>query len=167
MVRNNIRALGAHLVVSIVSFSIFFGAHISKGFLKYSDLANFEPFHGKMFFLSSAIFLLSMSAYYYIGRHFLSSLGGIAKNMKSVALTFYIGVSLYLLSMFFGGISGLVVNTAFGSWEWYLLFNAYALPLVFDFGIKNWIMLLFLCVLPSFVMGMSMKIGVGKKVKKN
>lgn len=165
MVRNNVRAMGAHIAVSIVSFCIYFGAHVSTGFIRYSNIESFQPFQGKMFFLSSLIFLLAISAYYYIGRHFLVSLGGIGKNMKSVALTFYIGIILFALSMFFGGINGFAVNTAFGSWEWYLLFNAYALPIVFDFGIKNWIVLLMLSTLPSFIMGMSMKIGVGKKKK--
>lgn len=166
LVRNNIRALVAHLLVSLLSFGLYFGAHISTGFLKYSNIASFHPFEGKMFFLSSVILVLAVSAYYYIGRHFLLSLGGIGKNMKSVALTFYIGMALFALSVFFGGVKGFAVNTAFGSWEWYLLFNAYALPIVFDFGIKNWVILLTLSVLPSFVMGMSMKIGVGKKIKK-
>jgi len=166
LVRNNIRALIAHLAVSLLSFGVYFGAHISTGFIKYSNISSFEPFAGKMFFLSSLILVLAMSAYYYIGRHFLISLGGIGKNMKSVALTFYIGMGLFLLSVFFGGVNGFAVNTAFGSWEWYLLFNAYALPIVFDFGIKNWVMLLTLSMLPSFVMGLSMKIGVGKKTKK-
>lgn len=165
LVRNNIRAFSAHVAVSAASFGIYFGAHLSTGFLKYSNIESFKPFEGKMFFLSSVIFILAISAYYYIGRHFLISLGGIGKNMKSVASTFYIGLFLFGLSLFFGGYQGFSVNTEFGSWEWYLLFNAYALPLVFDFGIKNWAVLFMLSALPSFIMGLSMKIGVGKKSK--
>lgn len=165
LVRNNARALSAHLAVSALSFGIYFAAHFSTGMLKYSNLAQFKPFEGKMFFLSTAIFIFAIGAYYYIGRHFLRSLGGIAKNMKSVALTFYIGLGLFALSVLFGGLVGFTVNTAFGSWELYLLFNSYALPLVFDFGITNWVLLFFLCILPSLVMGLSMKIGTGKKPK--
>ncbi len=159
MIRNNLRALAAHLTISIFSFAIYFLTHIATGLVKKASQEAYIDISDRMIYVSLILMFFALIGYSYIGSKFLKSVGGIGKNMSSVSVTFYAGLLLWCISAFFGGHTGFAMNTAYGSWQWYLIFNAYCLPLVNDFNITNGAVLLMFSILPALIMGLSMKIG--------
>ena len=96
MIKNNIKALLIHIVISILSFIFFLILHNSSA--KWASEEAARQHHVSMLQASILVIIVSLLLYYYLSRKFLINQLSIIKNILSLSIIGLIGIVLWVIS---------------------------------------------------------------------
>ncbi|MEG1795995.1 MAG: hypothetical protein RR262_05795, partial [Clostridium sp.] len=94
MIKNNMKSLLIHIVISLLSFIIYMLFHASS--VKWVSEEVARKHHVYMLEISAVVIIVSLFLYYYFGRKFLTNQASFFKNIISLSTVGLIGISLWL-----------------------------------------------------------------------
>jgi len=158
MISNNFKALFIHILVSAISFYMYFTFNIKAGIAEYATPEAYQKHLDFMMGISIAIIVMAIILYYIGARVLLKNKGKLARNFLSVSSVAVIGVVWWLVIF---PISELEAFSHSNVWETFSIYVSYMLSLVENVKKDRPLLLLVSTLLPSIVM----TVGI-KKVKK-
>lgn len=150
MVKNNLKSLVLHILISITSIIIFLTFYTSTPKWVSEEAARRHQF------MVVIPVLLAIALYYAVGKKFLTNQGSIFKNLLSVSITAIIGIFLWVMAFNIDltGPSNSLLNSEL--WQVYYMYNGYSLFLINEWGINNQYLFLLSSFIPSATMALSM-----------
>ena len=155
MIKNNIKALLIHIVISILSF--IFSLIIHNSSAKWSSEEIARQHHNSMIRASILVIIVSLLLYYYLSKKFLTNQLSIIKNILSLSITGLIGIVLWLISFCIGLTEGTQILLNSGMWQLYSLYYGYCMSLVYEITTTNPYIMIVFGILPSIVMYLGIK----------
>ncbi|MGG7142100.1 hypothetical protein ACQPVP_01350 [Clostridium nigeriense] len=155
MIKNNIKALLIHIVISIFSFIFSMLFHNSSAKWVSEEAAN--QHHVAMLRVSVLIIIVSLFLYYHFSRKFLTNQLSIIKNILSFSIIGLIGMVLWLTAFYTDLTSGTQILLNSELWQWYSLYYGYCMSLVYEITATNPYIMLVFGSLPIIVMCLGAK----------
>ena len=157
MVKNNLKALLIHMIISVISIIVYFLFNMGQPSWASEEAANNH--HHNMMILAVIIIAVAVILYYSFAKTYLINQRSIYKNLFSSSLTIILGVFLWVVAFNTDriGPSNILLNSQL--WQNYVMFNGYSLFLVYESGINN----VYLFLLFSFMPPIAMVSGVSRK----
>lgn len=155
MIKNNIKALLIHIVISILSFIFSLIFHNSSA--KWVSEEAARQHHVSMLRASILVIIVSLLLYYHFSRKFLTNQLSIIKNILSLSIIGLIGIVLWLTSFCIDltGETQILLNS--GLWQLYTLYYGYCMSLVYEITSTNPYIMIVFGVLPIIVMYLGVK----------
>ena len=164
MIKNNIKALSIHIVISI--FSFIFSIIIHNSSAKWVSEEAARQHHVSMIQASILIIIVSLLLYYYLSRKFLTNQLSIIKNLLSFSIIGLIGIVLWLISFFINLTYGTQILLNSGSWQLYSLYYGYCISLVYEITTTNPYIMIIFGIFPIIFMYLGMIKSSGTKSKR-
>ena len=164
MIKNNIKALLIHIVISILSFILSIIIHTSSA--KWVSEEAARQHHISMIQASILVIIVSLLLYYYLSRKFLTNQLSIIKNILSLSIIWLIGIVLWLISFYIYLTEGTQILLNSGFWQLYSLYYGYCMSLVYEITTTNPYIMIVFGIFPIIIMYLGMKkssITEGKK----
>lgn len=155
MIKNNIKSLSIHIVISILSFIIYMLFHSSS--VKWVSEEVARKHHVYMLVISAVVIIVSLFLYYYFSRKFLNNRASFFKNIISLSITGLIGIALWLAAFCIDLTGGTQILLNSQLWQLYSLYYGYCLYLVDEITITNPYIMLVFGILPIIVMYLGVK----------
>lgn len=149
MISNNFKALFIHIIVSAISFFMYFTFNIKAGIAEYATPEAYQNHVNFMLAISVAIIVIAIILYYIGARLLLKNQGKLTRNFLSVSSVAVIGVVWWLVIF---PISELEVFSNSNVWETFSIYVLYMLSLVDNLKNDMPLLLLVSAVVPSIVM---------------
>lgn len=155
MIKNNIKSLLIHILISILSLIAYAPFHVSA--VKWVSREAAKNHHIFMLILGVSIIILALILYYFLSRAFLINQGSDFKNIVSVSLTVLIGLILWLTAYNFdyAGETSKLLNSDL--WQLYSFYYSYCLSFVDEAAIKTPFIMFIFCIIPFLVMWLAIK----------
>lgn len=155
MIKNNIKALLIHIVISILSFiiSMLFHTHAVKWVSE--EAANQHNF--SMLGASFLIIIVLLFLYYHFSRKFLTNQSSIIKNILSFSIIGLIGIVLWFIAFSIDLTGGTQILLNSELWQLYSLYYGYCVSLVYEITTTNPYIMLVFGILPIIVMYIGVK----------
>ena len=155
MIKNNIKALLIHIVISILSFIFFLILHNSSA--KWASEEAARQHHVSMLQASILVIIVSLLLYYYLSRKFLINQLSIIKNILSLSIIGLIGIVLWVISfcIYLSEVTQILINS--GLWQLYSLYYGYCMSLVYEITITNPYIMIVFGTLPIIFMYLGVK----------
>jgi hypothetical protein len=161
MIKNNIKSLLIHLLVSSLSFVIYLVFHLSV--VKWASEEAYQNHHNSMLAVAFTVIATAIFLYFHLSKKICKNQGNNFMNITSVSITAVIGIFLWVIAFNIDLTGGTDILLNSELWQFYSLFNTYSLFLVDEAAIKSpYIMLIF-----SFIPALAMNFGIGKKRRKD
>lgn len=155
MIKNNIKALLIHIVISILSFISSLIIHTSSA--KWVSEEASRQHHTSMILASILVTIVSLLLYYYLSRKFLTNQLSIIKNILSLSIIGLIALVLWLISFCIYLTEGIQILLNSGLWQLYSLYYGYCMSLFYEITITNPCVMILFGTLPIIVMYLGMK----------
>ena len=157
MVKNNLKALLIHMIISVISIIIYF--LFNMGQPSWASPEASKNNHNNMMILAVIIIAVAIILYYSFAKTYLINQGNIYKNLFSISLTIILGIFLWVVAFNADriGPSNILLNSQL--WQNYVMYNGYSLFLVYESGINN----VYLFSLFSFMPPIAMLSGISRK----
>lgn len=155
MIKNNIKALLIHIVISILSFIFSLIFHNSSA--KWVSEEAARQHHVSMLRASILVIIVSLLLYYHFSRKFLTNQLSIIKNILSLSIIGLIGIVLWLTSFCTDLTGGTQILLNSGLWQLYTLYYGYCMSLVYEITTINPYIMIVFGVLPIIVMYLGVK----------
>jgi hypothetical protein len=154
MVKNNIKSLLIHVMISIISVILFIAFNSSTA--KWVSEEAARKHHYYMMFVAIAFLVVSIFLYNLLGRILLINKGSIYKNLVATGLTAIIGTFLWIIafSMDLTGPSNYLLNSEL--WQFYSAYNGYCLFFLNESQNNNQYIYLLFTFIPTLAMGSGM-----------
>ena len=155
MIKNNIKALLIHIVISILSFiiSMLFHTHAVKWVSE--EAAN--QHHFSMLGASFLIIIVLLFLYYHFSRKFLTNQSSIINNILSFSIIGLIGIVLWFIAFSIDLTGGTQILLNSELWQLYSLYYGYCVSLVYEITTTNPYIMLVFGILPIIVMYIGVK----------
>ena len=155
MIKNNIKALLIHIVISILSFIFSLILHNSSA--KWASEEAARQHHVSMLQASILVIIVSLLLYYYLSRKFLINQLSIIKNILSLSIIGLIGIVLWVISFCIYLSEGTQILINSGLWQLYSLYYGYCMSLVYEITITNPYIMIVFGTLPIIFMYLGVK----------
>lgn len=155
MVKNNLKSLMSHIVISLLSLVVFMIFHSSAA--KWASEESARRHHNFMVIISLIVICISLLLYYYSGRAFCTSGKGILNNITSFSAIAVIGIILWIIAFSIDpiGFGGNLLNS--NLWFNYATYNNYSIFFLYETRINNPYIFLIFSLIPSIAMYLGMK----------
>ena len=150
MIKNNLKALLIHAVISISSIFVFMLGFASQASWVSEEAA--RNHHNRMMSLSITMIVIAAILYYLLGRKHLISQGSKCKDLFSVSLVAILGACLWANAFNVDrfGPSNVLMNS--GLWQFYSMYNGYSVFFLDESGSNNPYVFLFFSFIPTIAM---------------
>ncbi|MGH4140502.1 hypothetical protein [Clostridium sp.] len=135
MVKNNLKSLLIHIIVSIISMFVFIIFNMAQA--KWASEAAARNHHYNMMFVAVITIAVAVISYYLLARKHLINQGTVYNNLFSVSLTLILGVLLWAnaFTMDRIGPSNHLLNSQL--WQHYTMYNGYSFFILNETGNNN------------------------------
>lgn len=164
MIKNNIKSLLIHIVISIFSFIIYMFFHASS--VKWVSEEVAWKHDVSMLVISVLVIMVSLCLYYYFSRKFLINQASFFKNIISLSIIGIIGIALWLSAFYIDLTNGTQILLNSQLWQLYSLYYGYCLYLVYEITVTNPYIMLAFGILPIIVMYLGIKESNATKLQK-
>ncbi len=154
MISNNFKAILIHIIVSAISFFLYFTFNIKAGIADYATPEAYQNHMNFMMAISVAIIVIAIILYYVGARILLKNQGKLTRNFLSVISVAVIGIVWWLVIY---PISKLDAFSNANVWETYSIYVLYMLSLVDNVNRDMPLLLLVSTFVPSIVMTMGFR----------
>lgn len=155
MIKNNIKALLIHIVISILSFIFSLIIHNSSAKWVSEEVA--RQHHVSMLRASILVIIISLVLYYHFSKKFLTNQLSIIKNILSFSIIGLIGIVLWLTSFCIDLTGGTQIILNSGLWQLYTLYYGYCMSLVYEITTTNPYIMIVFGILPIIIMYLGVK----------
>ena len=155
MIKNNIKALLIHIVVSILS--LIFSMLFQNSSAKWASEEAANQHHLSMLGVSFLVIIVSLFLYYHFSKKFLSNQLSIIKNILSFSIIGVIGIVLWLNAFCIGLADGTQILLNSELWQLYSLYYGYCMSLVYEITATNPYIMIVFGILPIIVMYLGVK----------
>ena len=149
MISNNFKAILIHIIVSAISFYMYFMFNIKAGIADYATPEAYQNHMNFMMAISVAIIAIAIIIYYVGARLLLKNQIKLTRNFLSVSSVAVIGIVWWFVIY---PISKLDAFNNANVWETYSIYVSYMLSLVDNVKNDMPLMLLMSTIVPSIVM---------------
>lgn len=156
MISNNLKAVLIHIIVSAISFYMYFAFNIKVGIADYATPEAYQNHVNFMMAISVAIIIIAIILYFVGARLLLKNQGKLTRNLLSVSCVAVIGVIWWLVIY---PISNLEAFSNSNVWMTYSIYVSYMLSLVVNVNNDVPLLLLVSTIVPSVVMTAGIKKG--------
>ncbi len=163
MIKNNIKALLIHIVISIFSFMFSIIFHSSSA--KWVSEEAVRQHHVSMIGGSVLVIIISLFLYYYFSKKFLNNHLSVMINILSLSIIALIGIVLWLNAFCIDLTKGTQVLLNSELWQVYSLYYGYCASLVYEITTTNPYIMLVFGILPSIAMYLGVKRSNIKEIK--
>lgn len=155
MVKNNLKALLVHVVISIIAWVVYsrFGGFASA---KRATEEAADNHHMLLFRVTIGIIIVAVILYYLAGWLLMINQGNILKNLLATIIISGIGVFLWAIAFIIDYVVKGDHSLSSELWSYYGVYNSYATFYFYEAGINN----PFIWLLPSFVPSAVMALGM-------
>ncbi|ERI91840.1 hypothetical protein HMPREF1982_02883 [Clostridiales bacterium oral taxon 876 str. F0540] len=155
MVKNNLKSLLIHIIISFLSLIVFIIFHSSA--VKWASEESARRHHNFMMIIALILICGSILFYYYLSGRFCSKENNILNNLFSVSITAIVGIILWIIAFAIepSGVGGQLLN--FKLWVGYAAYNSYAMFLINEIRINNSYVLIVFSLVPTLVMYLGLK----------
>lgn len=154
VVKNNLKSLLIHVIISILSIIIFivFGSSQAKWVSEEAARRH----HNYMMIFALTLIAVALILYYLLGRKLLIKQGSIYKNLISTILTGIIGILIWVIafSLDFTANGGYLLNS--DVWQLYSSYNGYSSFFLYESSNNNHYVFLLFSFLPTITMSLGM-----------
>jgi hypothetical protein len=160
VIKNNVKSLLIHLLVSVLSFVVYFAFH--RSVVKWASEEAYKNHQDTMLAVAFTVIAAAIFLYFQLSKKICKDQGSNFKNTISVSITTILGIFLWVtaFNIDLTGGTNILLNSEL--WQLYSLFNTYCLFLVDEAAIKSpYIMLIF-----SLIPALSMSLGIRKITKR-
>jgi hypothetical protein len=154
MISNNLKAMLIHIIVSAISFYMYFAFNIKSGIADYATPEAYQNHVNFMMAISVAIIIIAIILYFVGARLFLKNQVKLTRNLLSVSCVAVIGVIWWLVIY---PISNLEAFSNSNVWMTYSIYVSYMLSLVDNVNNVMPLLLLVSTIVPSVVMTAGIK----------
>lgn len=155
MVKNNLKALIVHILMSIMCIAVYIIFNSSTP--KWVSEEAATRHHYEMVQISLIVIIISLLLYYFVSRKFCSNQRSVLANIASVSLVSILGIFLWVIA--FGidltGSSGRLLNSEL--WVNYCSYNGYSMFLFDELEVNNPYIFLIASFIPTIIMGLGIK----------
>ena len=157
MIKNNLKSLLIHIVISIPSLIVFF--FFSMGQPKWASEEAARNHHNNMIFIAVIMIAVAVFLYYSLAGKRLANQESTFKNLLSVSLTGILGIILWIVAFNSDkiGPSNILLNSQL--WEQYNMYNGYSFFLIHESEINN----VYVSLLASFIPTIAMWAGINRE----
>ena len=155
MIKNNIKALLIHIVISILSFIFSIIFHTSSA--KWISEEAARQHHVSMLGVSILVIIVSLFLYYHFSRKFLTNQSSIIKNILSFSIIGLIGIVFWFAAFYIDLTETTQILINSGLWQLYSLYYGYCVSLVYEITTTNPYIMLVFGILPIIVMYVGVK----------
>ena len=155
MIKNNIKALLIHIVISILSFIFSIIFHTSSA--KWISEEAARQHHVSMLGVSILVIIVSLFLYYHFSKKFLTNQLAIIKNILSLSIIGLIGIVFWFAAFYIDLTETTQILINSGLWQLYSLYYGYCMSLVYEINATNPYIMLVFGILPIIVMYVGVK----------
>jgi hypothetical protein len=155
MVKNNIKSLLIHTVISLLSLIIYMAFHVSA--VKWAPEEAASKYHVSMLIISTSIIIVTLFLYYYSSKKFLKNQIGTFKNIMSFSIISLIGIALWLIAFCINLTGGTKILLNSELWQLYSTYYGYCLYLVDEIAVGNPYIMIVFGILPTITMYLGLK----------
>jgi hypothetical protein len=155
MIKNNIKSIFIHIVISILSLITYIPFHVSA--VKWVSEEAAMKHHISMLFIAITIIIAALFLYYFFGGMLLINQESNFKNIFSVSITVLIGIFLWFTAFNIDLTGGTKILLNSELWQLYTLYYSYCLFFVDEASIGTAYIMLVFCVLPILAMLLGIK----------
>lgn len=165
MIKNNIKALLIHTMISLFSFIVYMTFHASA--VKWASEEAANKHHIYMLISAITFIIVALFLYYYFSKVFLINQGNNFGNIMSFTIIVIIGIILWLTAFCIDLTGGTKILLNSELWQLYSLYYGYCLYLVDEVTVRSPFIMLIFCVLPVLVMWLGIKKTSKLRIMKN
>lgn len=155
MIKNNIRSLLIHVMISILAFIAYIPFHISV--VKWASEEAAKNHHIIMISVAITIIVVALFLYYYFSVLFLKEQGSSFKNIISISITGVIGLFIWFIAFIMNLTEGANILLNSQVWQIYSLYYSYCLFLVDEAAVSIPYIMLVFCIMPILAMWVGIK----------
>lgn len=155
MIKNNIRSLLIHVLISILALIAYISFNVSV--VKWASEEAAKNHHIVMISVAITVFAIALFLYYYFSGVFLKEQGSNLKNIMSISITGFIGLLIWLIAFNLNLTEGTSALLNSKVWQLYSLYYSYCLFLVDEATISIPYSMLVFCIMPILAMWLGIK----------
>lgn len=154
MIKNNLKSLFIHIIISFTFIIIFLVFFLSGG--KWASEEAAIRHHNRMMFMAITMIGIALILYYLSSRKFLINQGNLIKNLLSTILVAIIGSIIWVIAYKVDFDNIRVSYSLFNSelWQIYCAFNGYSMFFLNEYNSKNHLLFLLFSFMPTIAMSL-------------